>query len=60
MDDKLIKLIIQLAPSILAFIRDHFTSTGQWPTTEELELHVNENLDRYIQIGDDWLSKHPK
>lgn len=59
MNPNILGLLLTFGPKLLDWINSRFAVNGTIPTKEELEQHINDNLDKYIQIGDDWLKDHP-
>lgn len=57
----LILLLLQsLGPGILQMVKDHYNTTGQILTPEELNAKIQSHADEIINKGQDWLDKHPK
>ena len=45
-------------PELLQIIKNHFDSTGQLPTLEEVIAKLDMDADGGIKIGTDWLNAH--
>lgn len=52
------KLLQSLLPSILDFIKSYYSHNSEFPTVEQIEVHIKQTIDRLINEGEDWLSKH--
>ena len=45
-------------PELLNIIKNHFASTGNIPTLDEVLAKLNTDADGGIKIGTDWLNSH--